>query len=218
MQVRFIHRCAKPRSSGPDERPDNLEAYDLVMRALRILGSPHHENPEAIALLDRSLKLDPNYGLAAALCAWARAQQIVYNWTDDVEGERRKGLALIETAARHIGDDATGLTALGTAVMLLEGNARRALGFVERAVMVDPNHAWAWMRRGFGLVYTGKPEEGLKAFARAERLSPLDPSLQHAHRIGLAHFAAGRYAEAIRYPQMVSTNARPHRPTAPCGL
>lgn len=187
------------------KRPDNLEAYDLVMRALPHLWAHRmHENPEAIALLDRSLKLDPQYGLAAALCAWARAQQIVYNWTDDVEGERRKGLALIETAARHIGDDATGLTALGTAVMLLEGNPRRALGFVERAVLVDPNHAWAWMRRGFGLVYTGKPEEALQAFARAERLSPLDPFTFNIHiGIGLAHFSAGRYAEAIRYPQMV---------------
>jgi TolB-like protein/class 3 adenylate cyclase len=187
------------------KRPDNLEAYDLVMRALPHLWAHRmHENPEAIALLDRSLTLDPQYGLAAALCAWARAQQIVYNWTDDVEGERRKGLALIETAARHIGDDATGLTALGTAVMLLEGNPRRALGFVERAVLVDPNHAWAWMRRGFGLVYTGKPEEALQAFARAERLSPLDPfTFNMRIGIGLAHFSAGRYAEAIRYPQMV---------------
>ena len=187
------------------KRPDNLEAYDLVMRALPHLWAHRmHENPEAIALLDQSLKLDPDYGLAAALCAWAHAQQIVYNWTDDVEGERRKGLALIETAARHIGDDATGLTALATAVMLLEGNAQRALGFVERAVLVDPNHAWAWMRRGFGLVYTGRPEEALQAFARAERLSPLDPFTFNIHiGIGLAHFSAGRYAEAIRYPQMV---------------
>lgn len=187
------------------KRPDNLEAYDLVMHALPHLWAHRmHENPEAIALLDRSLALDPTYGLAAALCAWAHAQQIVYNWTDDVEGERRKGMALIETASRHIGDDATGLTALATAVMLLEGNARRALGFVERAVLVDPNHAWAWMRRGFGLVYTGRPDEALQAFARAERLSPLDPFTFNMHiGIGLAHFAAGRYAEAIRYPQMV---------------
>ena len=187
------------------KRPDNLEAYDLVMRSLPHLWAHRmHENPEAIALLDRSLKLDPHYGLAAALCAWAHAQQIVYNWTDDIEGERRKGLTLIEMAARHIGDDATGLTALATAVMLLEGNAPRALGFVERAVRVDPNHAWAWMRLGFGLVYTGKPDEALQAFARAERLSPLDPFTFNIHiGIGLAHFSAGRYAEAIRYPQMV---------------
>ncbi len=187
------------------KRPDNLEAYDLVMRALPHLWAHRmHENPEAIALLNRALALDPNYGLAAALCAWAHAQQIVYNWTDDIAGERTKGLRLIETAARHAGEDPTGLTATGTAIMLLEGNARRALNFIERALKADPNHAWAWMRRGFGLIYTGKPDEALTSFARAERLSPLDPFTFNIHiGIGLAHFAAGRYAEALRYPQMV---------------
>lgn len=187
------------------KRPDNLEAYDLVMRALPHLWAHRmHENPEAIALLERALALDPQYGLAAGLAAWAHAQQIVYNWTHDVEGEVKKGLALIEVAARHIGDEATGLTALGTAIMLLEGNARRALGFIDRAIAIDPNHAWAWMRRGFGLIYVGQPEQALESFARAERLSPLDPFIFNIHiGIGLAHFTAGRYKEAVRYPEMV---------------
>jgi adenylate cyclase len=187
------------------KRPENLEAYDLVMRALPHLWAHRmHENPEAIALLDRALAIDPTYGLAAALCAWAHAQQIAYNWTSNHEAERQAGLRLIEVAARHIGDDATGLTALATAIMLLEGNPQRALGFVERALQVDPNHAWAWMRRGFGLIYVGRPEEALESFAKSERLSPLDPFIFNIHSgIGLAHFAAGRYAEACRYPQMV---------------
>jgi TolB-like protein/class 3 adenylate cyclase len=186
-------------------RPDNLEAYDLVMRALPHLWAHRmHENPEAILLLDRALALDPGYGLAAALCAWAHAQQIVYNWTANPDEERRKGLRLIEIAARHLGEEATGLTALGTAIMLLEGNPTRALGFIERAIRVDPNHAWAWMRRGFGKIYTGRPDEALSSFEKAERLSPLDPFIFNIHiGIGLAHFAAGRYAEACAYPQMV---------------
>jgi adenylate cyclase len=187
------------------KRPDNLEAYDLVMRALPHLWAHRmHENPEAIALLDRALTFDPTYGLAAALCAWAHAQQIVYNWTSNLAGERTAGLRLIETAARHVGDDATGLTALGTAIMLLEGNPQRALGFIERALQIDQNHAWAWMRHGFGKIYVGQPDEALASFAKSERLSPLDPFIFNIHvGIGLAHFAAGRYAEACRYPQMV---------------
>ena len=94
------------------KRPDSLAAYDLVMRALPHLWAHRmHENPEAIRLLDQALVIDPSYGLAAALAAWAHAQQIVYNWTADVAGEVEKGLALIERAARHIGEDATALTA-----------------------------------------------------------------------------------------------------------
>lgn len=187
------------------KRPDSLAAYDLVMRALPHLWAHRmHENPEAIRLLGQALAIDPNYGLAAALAAWAHAQQIVYNWTADVAGEVDRGLALIERAARHIGEDATALTALGTAIMLIEGNARRALGFIERAIRIDGNHAWAWMRRGFGLIYVGEPDQAIESFARAERLSPLDPFIFNIHiGIGLAHFTAGRYSEAVKYPEMV---------------
>jgi len=187
------------------KRPDSLEAYDLVMRALPHLWAHRmHENPEAIALLGKALEHDPQYGLAAALCAWAHAQQVAYQWTEDNVGERRKGLALLERAAAAVQDDATGLTALGTAIMLLEGNPGRALSFVDRALKLDQNHAWAWMRRGFGLVYTGEPEKALAAFARAERLSPLDPfAFNMRVGIGLAHFSMGDLVEAARHAQMV---------------
>jgi len=94
------------------------------MRALPHLWAHRtHENPKAIALLDRALEMDTQYGLAVALCAWTHAQQIIYNWTEDFETERKKRPALIETAARHNPDDATGLTALATAIMLLKENA-----------------------------------------------------------------------------------------------
>jgi len=60
------------------------------------------------------------------------------------------------------------------------------------------------MRKGFGLIYTGEPEEALDAFARAERLSPLDPFNFNIHiGTGLAHFAAGRSDDALPYQQMV---------------
>ena len=60
--------------------------------------------------------------------------------------------------------------------------------------------AWAWMRRGFGQVYLGNPEEGLVAFERSARLSPLDPFAFNVHLgMGLAHFAAGRPQIAIQF-------------------
>ena len=49
-----------------------------------------------------------------------------------------------------------------------------------------------------GLVYTGQPEEGLKAFEQSARLSPLDPFAFNVHLgMGLAHFAAGRPEQGI---------------------
>jgi len=55
------------------------------------------------------------------------------------------------------------------------------------------------MRRGFGLVYLGQPEEGLVSLQRAERLSPLDPFAFNFYiGMGLAHFAAERPGDAVQ--------------------
>jgi tetratricopeptide (TPR) repeat protein len=58
------------------------------------------------------------------------------------------------------------------------------------------------MRRGWGHVYLGSPEEGLAAFERAARLSPMDPFAFNVHLgMGLANFAAGRPQQAIGWAQ-----------------
>jgi adenylate cyclase len=185
------------------KRPDTLAAYDLVMRALPHLWSHSPEdNAEAIALLTRALALDPHYGLAAALAAWAHGQQVAYNWTADFTSERRTAAALVETASRHVADDPTALTALASAMMMMGGDVRQAATFADRALELDPNHAWAWMRRGWGHVYLGNPEDGLTAFERSARLSPMDPFAFNVHLgMGLANFAAGRPQQAIAWAQ-----------------
>ena len=181
------------------KRPETLAAYDLVMRALPHLWAHRMaENPQAISYLTKALALEPTYGLAAALAAWAHGQQVAYNWTTDVEAERSEGQRLIEIATMTVGDDPTALTALASAIMQLGGDVRHASNLAEKALQLDPNHAWAWMRRGFGLVYTGQPEEGLRAFEQSARLSPLDPFAFNVHLgMGLAHFAAGRPDKGI---------------------
>ncbi|HWA20750.1 MAG TPA: adenylate/guanylate cyclase domain-containing protein [Devosia sp.] len=181
------------------KRPDTLAAYDLVMRALPHLWAHRMaENPEAITLLDQALALEPHYGLAAALGAWARGQQVAYNWTSDVAGERAAGERLVEIATQTVGDDPTALTALASAMMQLGGDVRQALAFAERALELDPNHAWAWMRKGYGLVYTGRAEEAIGAFEHAARMSPLDPFAFNVHLgMGLANFAVGKPDKAI---------------------
>ncbi len=181
------------------KRPENLAAYDLVMRAFPHLWAHHPaDNAEAIVLLTRALALEPNYGLPAALAAWAHGQQVAYNWTNDVAQERRTAERLVEQAVMSVHDDPTALTALASAMMQLGGDVVQAAALADRALALDPNHAWAWMRRGFGQVYLGNPEEGLVAFERSARLSPMDPFGFNVHLgMGLAHFAAGRPGQAI---------------------
>ena len=183
------------------KRPDMLAAYDLVMRALPHLWAHSPEdNAEAITSLERALALDPDYGLAAGLAAWAHGQQVVYNWSTDFAEERRRAARLIETAVRTIGDDPTALTALGSAMMMLGLDVPQAVALADRALALDPNHAWAWMRRGWGQVYLSNPEAGIEAFERSMRLSPMDPFAFNVHLgVGLANFAAGRPQDAASW-------------------
>ena len=181
------------------KRPETLAAYDLVMRALPHLWAHRaSDNTEAIDYLAKALQLEPNYGLAAALGAWARGQQVAYTWSPDIALDRREGERLIEVATQTVGDDPTALVALASAMMTLGGDVRQAAMFTDRALQLDPNNAWGWMRRGYGQVYLGNPEEALKAFEQSARLSPLDPFAFSVHLgMGLSHFAAGRPDRAI---------------------
>jgi adenylate cyclase len=192
------------------KRTETLAAYDLVMRAMPHLWAHQpHENRMAIDLLARALELEPGYGLAAALAAWAHGQQIAYNWTQDVVAERRTANDLIELASNSASGNPTAMTALASAIMQTGGDVAQATALAERALALDPNHAWAWLRKGFGKVYLGAPEEGLKAFQSSQRLSPLDPfAFNMTLGMGLAHFAAGRPEQAIEF----ATRALSERP------
>lgn len=202
------------------KRPENLAAYDLVMRSFPHLWAHRpQDNAEAIALLNRALALDPNYGLAASLAAWAHGQQVAYNWATDFAAERAAAQKLVESATMVVSDDPTALTALASAMMQLGGDVAQAAAFADQALVLDPNHAWAWMRRGFGQVYLGNPEEGLVAFQRSERLSPLDPFSFNVHLgMGLAHFAAGRPQQALQLARQAMSERPgltwPHRDIA----
>jgi adenylate cyclase len=192
------------------KRPETLAAYDLVMRALPQLWAHHPDaNREAIALLRRALELEPGYGYAAALAGWAHGQQIAYNWTSDVSAERRQAQAVIELASATVAGNPTAMTALASAIMQTGGDIAQATGLTERALKLDPNHAWAWLRRGFGLVYLGQPEQAIESFQSSLRLSPLDPfAFNMLVGLGLAHFALGRAEEAAEY----ATRALSERP------
>ena len=69
--------------------------------------------------------------------------------------------------------------------------------------MLNTNLAVAWYWGGWVKNYLGAPEAALERFARAMRLSPLDPFVP-GMRAGTAHahFLLGRYDEAASWAAM----------------
>lgn len=156
--------------------PESLTAYDLLLRAYpHFWAHDRAENALAIRLLDQALSHDPDYGVAMALKSWCHAQQACYMWAHDSEGERATAVRLADRAAGLVEDHATGLVAIGAAYGIATTDQARAALHIERALAIDPNHAWGWTRLGWATYLRGRPDEAIAHFDKALELSPLDP-------------------------------------------
>ena len=184
--------------------PNSLRAYDQVLRAYpKLWGHNAEDNKEAISILRQAIALDERYGRAHALLAWCHAQEVVYIWSSDVEHDRACALKAVKAASVSIDDDPTALTAAGAALSLLFDQVRAA-AYIERALALDPNNAWAWARYGWVANYCDEPARARERFERALTLSPFDP-LAFNSRLGIAQALAmgGDWAGAARLAREV---------------
>jgi adenylate cyclase len=80
----------------------------------------------------------------------------------------------------------------------LIGDSESAIEMADRAVALNPNSFTAWHARGMVYRNAGQPEEAVRSFERAIRMSPLDPTLHRALvGMGWALIELGRFDEAI---------------------
>jgi adenylate cyclase len=182
------------------KRPDSLDAYDCVMKAMPTVWSNDPETAkQALELLERATALDPDYALARSMASWCHAQQVMYLRSSDPQRDRVQALALAEEAARLDSNDPLVLTTL-SAAYTLSGRLDRASTLIEKALQLDPNSAWAWQRSGWICVYREQPELALDHFKHGLRISPFDPINFNSYiGMGMAHFAAFRYEDAIEW-------------------
>jgi adenylate cyclase len=180
------------------KRPDNLDAYDCVMRALPAVWSQDQETTtEGLRLAEKAMAHDPTYALPKALAAWCYAQHVTYMRTSDPVQDRVRALSLAREAASLDSNDPLVLTVLSAAYALV-GKFDLALTIIEKALALDPNSAWAWLRSGWCHHYVGNPGTAIEHFQRAIRLSPLDPMRFNAlFGIGASYFENDQYDEAI---------------------
>ena len=86
-------------------------------------------------------------------------------------------------------DDAVALCTAGIALAYVVGDLDDGAAFADRALVLNPNLAWAWLFSGWIKVWLGEPEIAIEHFARAMRLSPQDPDIfTNAERYRLRSF------------------------------
>ncbi len=179
----------------------SLDAYDLYLRGL----AEFHKFTEAgmaqaAVLLQGVLEIDPLYASAAAMLAHCRGNQLAYGWCRVSDTQIREAARLAEQAIAMGRDDPDALSMAAWAVSYFSGAHGTAASALDRALMLNPSSAHAWMASGYVLYLRNWPEAAIEAFHRAFRLSPLDPlNYQFAGGIAFAHLSAGRYAEAAEW-------------------
>jgi len=178
------------------KRPENLDAYDLVLRATPFAdtGMPDGAS-QAMPLLERALALEPNYALAhgqAALC-----NEILYVRAGRREDNRVAAIRHGHAAIALGPDDATALVYGGIAIGMVEHDRALAQEAFESALAVSPSAAWAYLWGALIMGWGGEAERAIEWGERGIRLSPFDPWITAAlHGIFLGHFLRGRYEDA----------------------
>jgi len=78
------------------------------------------------------------------------------------------------------------------------GDSETEIEMADRAVALNPNSLEAWNGRGWVYRVAGLPEEAIRSFERAVRMSPVDPRIHNPFAgMGCALIELGRFDEAI---------------------
>jgi TolB-like protein len=178
------------------KRPDNLDAYDLVLRSLPYCyAAMPEEAATAVPLLERALALDAEYAGAHGLLAWC--YQFLFLRAGFNETDRIAAVCHARTAITHGRDDATAL-ALGAFVIgLVEHDRATAREAFERSLALSPSCAFALFLGAVFLAWTGEPERAIAWAERALRVSPVDRLAFGGHQaVAVGNFMLGQYEEA----------------------
>src|SRR5437660_1498502 len=182
----------------------SLDAYDYYLRAhASIHPWTRDGNEEALKLFYRAIELDPGFAAAYGMAAWCWFQRKVGGWMQDRGREIAETERLARRAAELGKDDAVALSAAGFVLAYVVRDLAAGVPFIDRAVALNPNLAWAWLYSGWARIWLGQPDAAIEHLAHAVRLSPLDPLIADVQAATAhAHFFAGRYDEAASWAAM----------------
>ena len=181
------------------KRPENLDAYDFMLRGLDLLYRLRRSDfDRAREMFDRSISLDPGYATPYALIAIWYSIQVGQGWSEHVRDTYREAGRYAEAALERDPLDARALALSGHVRSLLFHDYEGAFALFDRAIASSPNSAVAWTRSSPTYSYVGDAAEAKRRAQIGLRLSPFDPHLFYAHTgLGLASYTGGDFEEAI---------------------
>jgi adenylate cyclase len=180
-------------------RPENLTAYDCFLRALPPYYLLSREGvAESLRLVHRALELDPGFALAAAHAGACHMLNILRGYSTNPQFDRKEAVRLHRLALGIDNSDPETLATVAAISAFMIGDHEGGIEMSDRAIALNPNSFVAWVNRGLVYKVAGLPEEAVRSFEHAIRMSPVDPRLPITF-VGMAaaYIELRRFDEAI---------------------
>ncbi len=177
---------------------ENLQAYDLMLRALpnfRVMTRESLE--EAVGLLRKAIEIDPGYAIAFAQLAWCHWIFVAQGWMDRSNPALADLILLARTALELDGDDPEVLVAVAPFIAMPGGDLSGGISLIEKAIGLNPNSAAAFRMAGLLYAFAGNIGAAIDSLKRADRLNPLEGGVGNNLGYALAHFVAGEHELVI---------------------
>ena len=183
----------------PKAQPVDPEAHRLVLEAIYYNNQRGMDNfDKAIELLERALKIDPNFAKAHATMALVHSRRMVYSYIDYETLASEDFTHLYSSATRALELDPASTDAmvamssgLRNAGKIKEGNV-----WSEKAFALNPNDSRTINHRAFFFLAKGELLAASKAFGKVLENDPLD--FVTSWVTGNIAMDLGRFQDALR--------------------
>jgi adenylate cyclase len=187
---------------------ENLVAYDYYLRGLASYDEwTRAGNEEAVRLLSKAVKIDPDFAGAISWVGAAYTQRLIQGWTLDVTKDTDEALRHARMAIEITREDGLVLGQSAATLLFFAAELDAAISLTERALRLNPNAALAWCISGWVQFICGFPNVAIDHNLRALQLNPIDV-LNFLNFVSLArsHLVLGRLHEARKWAEKAMTD------------
>jgi tetratricopeptide (TPR) repeat protein len=176
-----------------------LSVPDLLSKAAGFFVTGYGNNREVAEILRLALDRKPDSSMAFAMMGFCRHRMLEFSTLDPADDIKDEVLGYSEKAVSL--DPLSYFAHLMSAVMYqdLRGDFETALTHAETALELNSSYALARAMVGTCKCHLGEIDEGMEMLRRTIEASQEDPQrLRHFRELAIAHFMAGRDADALR--------------------
>jgi adenylate cyclase len=133
--------------------PETMDTWDHYMRGMwRFHQFNPEDNAKAERLMRQSIELDPGFGPGYSALSRVFTQRILFEWSEDLDGDRRASFAAARRAVELDEKDPYAHYALAWASLLLREH-EDAIAEAQKSIDLTPNFALGYYALGVARVF-----------------------------------------------------------------